>query len=200
MASRQILDDAPQLKGLIDTDLLYGLRYAEELQLLHGDNTGTNLNGIYTQATAFAAGSTVIPNANKIDVIGVAMTQNALAEEPVTGVVVHPSDWASMRLLKSVDGEYIMGPPGADVEPRLFGAPAVVTQAMIAGKFLVGNFDAATLYDRMAARVEVSTENSDNFRKNLVTVLAEERIGLAVKAPTAFTKGDFATAITDLAS
>ena len=77
------------------------MQYAEELQLLHGDNTGTNLNGIYTQATAFAAGTTVIATANKLDVIGVAMTQNALAEEPVTGVVVHPRDWAEMRLLKN---------------------------------------------------------------------------------------------------
>lgn len=200
LASRQILDDAPQLKGLIDTDLLYGLGYAEELQLLHGAGTGTDLLGIYTQATAFAAGSVVIAAANKIDVIGVAMTQNALAEEPVTGIVVHPSDWSEMRLLKNTQGEYVMGPPGADVEPRLFGVPAVVTQAMIAGSFLVGNFQKATLYDRMAARVEVSTEDSDNFRKNLVTVLAEERIGLAVKAPAAFTKGTYAAAITDLAS
>ena len=126
--------------------------------------------------------------------------QNALAEEPVTGIVVHPADWTEMRLLKNADGEYVMGPPGADVEPRLFGSPAVVTQTMLAGKFLVGNFERATLYDRMAARVEVSTEDSDNFRKNLVTVLAEERVGLAVKNPLAFVKGDFAAAKTDLAS
>lgn len=200
LASRQILDDAPQLKGLIDTDLLYGLGYAEELQLLHGTGAGTDLNGIYTQAANFAAGSLVIPTATKLDVIGAAILQNALAEEPVTGIVVHPADWTEMRLLKNADGEYVMGPPGADVEPRLFGVSTVVTQAMLAGKFLVGNFERATLYDRMSARVEVSTEDSDNFRKNLVTVLAEERIGLAVKNPTAFVKGDFAAAKTDLAS
>jgi HK97 family phage major capsid protein len=70
---------------------------------------------------------------------------------------------------------------------------------MTAGNFLVGRFrGSATLYDRMAARVEVSTEDSDNFRRNLVTVLAEERVGLAVKQPTGFTKGAFTTAITDL--
>ena len=68
--------------------------------------------GFTPKATAFAAGSTVIPNATKIDVIGAAMTQNALAEQPVTGVVVHPSDSPSMRMLKSIAGEYIMGPPG----------------------------------------------------------------------------------------
>lgn len=49
-------------------------------------------------------------------------------------------------------------------------------------------------------RVEVSTEDADNFRKNLVTVLAEERIGLAAKRPEAFTKGTYAAAITDFAS
>lgn len=200
IASRQILDDAPQLQGLIDTELRYGLAYAEELQLLLGDGLTTNLNGIYTQATAFAAGSLVIASATKLDVIGAAILQNTLAEEPVTGIVVHPSDWTGMRLLKNADGEYIMGPPGADVEPRLFGVPTVVTPAIGAGNFLVGNFQRATLYDRWQARVEISTEDSDNFRKNLCTILAEERIGLAVKNAAAFTKGSYATAITDLAS
>ena len=159
IASRQILDDVAQLQGLIDTELRYGLQYAEELQLLNGGGTGTDLNGIASQAAAFAAGSLVIASATKLDVIGAAIYQNALAEEPVTGIIVHPSDWTDMRLLKNTDGEYIMGPPGSDVEPRLFGIPTVVTQAMAAGSFLVGNFRAATLYDRLASRVEISTED-----------------------------------------
>ena len=68
----------------------------------------------------------------------------------------------------------------------LFGLPVVATQAMAVDKFLVGNFAAAaTLYDRWTPRVEVSTEHSDFFVKNLVAILAEERIGLAVKRPAA---------------
>jgi HK97 family phage major capsid protein len=201
LASRQVLDDAPQLQGLIDTEMRYGLSYAEELQLLNGAGSGTDLNGIYTQATAFASpyGSTLTA-ANKIDVILAALLQNALANEPATGIIVHPSDWTEIRGIKNSDGDYIMGPPGADVEPRLFGLPVVATPAMAVDKFVVGNFQAATLYDRWEARVEISTEDSDNFRKNLVTVLAEERIGLAVKNAAAFTKGDFSDAITDLTS
>lgn len=200
IASRQILDDAPQLRGLIDTELLHGLALVEEDQLLNGGGTGTDLNGIYTQATAFAAGSLVVDSPNEIDAIGAAILQNALAENPASGVIVHPSDWTAMRMLKDGDGKYILGDPAAEVAPRLFGLPVVATQALSAGNFLVGNFQAATLYDRWEARVEVSTEDSDNFRKNLVTVLAEERIGLAVKDTTAFTKGAYSTAITDLAS
>lgn len=199
LASRQILEDAPQLSGLIDTDLLYGLAYIEDLQLLSGSGTGEDLHGIYTQATPFALppGFTT-DGPTKLDVIGAALLQNALAGHPATGVVMHPSDWMDIRMTKNADGEYLLGPPGADVQPRLFGKPVVETEAMTVDKFLVGNFNAATLYDRWQARVEVSTEDSDNFRKNLVTVLAEERIGLAVKDTTAFTKGDFSDAIAEL--
>lgn len=201
LASKQILDDVPQLQGVVDTELLYGLQYVEDNQLLNGAGTGTDLNGIYTQATAFsqvASGLATMAAANKIDVIAAALSQNALADDPATGIVVHPADLTEMRMIKDSQGNYIMGPPGDAVEPRLFGLPVVATKAMTAGNFLVGNFMAATLYDRWEARVEVSTEDSDNFRKNLVTLLAEERIGLTVKRTTAFTKGGFAAAITDL--
>jgi HK97 family phage major capsid protein len=55
LATKQILDDVPQLQSYIDGRLRYGLMYVEEGQLLNGGGTGTDLNGINTQATAFAA-------------------------------------------------------------------------------------------------------------------------------------------------
>ena len=83
----------------------------------------------------------------------------------------------------------------------MFGLPVILTPAMTADKFLVGSFQSSSrLYDRWAARVEVSTEDGDNFRANMVTVLAEERIALAVTNVLGFTKGDFSDAIVDLTS
>src|SRR5690606_16425191 len=76
-ASRQILDDAPQLRGMIDTELLYGLRLEEDSQLLNGDGTGQNLLGLIPQATAYAAPITV-PDPTYIDTIGLALLQNSL--------------------------------------------------------------------------------------------------------------------------
>lgn len=201
LASRQVLDDAPQLQGLIDSELMFGLELVEENQLLNGGGTGTDLNGIYTQATAFAAGTSIVAAPNKMDVLLFAMLQATLTEVPPTGIVLHPSDWIGIRAIKGSDGAYLMGPPSADVAPMMFGLPVALTQAQTAGTFLVGDFaGSATIYDRWQKRVEVSTEDSDNFRKNLVTILAEERIGLAVKRPTAFIKGTFSSAITDLTS
>lgn len=201
LATRQILDDAPMLRSYIDGRLRYGLRYAEELQLLNGDGTGTNLNGVYTQATAMGANPGVVASPQRFDVIRFAILQAALAELPPSGVVLHPTDWALMELTKDTTGRYIIGNPAGEAQPRLWGLPVVATQAMTADKFLVGAFStAAQIFDRQDARVEISTEDSDNFRKNLVTILAEERLALAVYRPEAFIKGDFSDAITDITS
>lgn len=199
LATRQILDDAPMLQSYIDGRLRYGLAYVEENQLLNGGGTGTDLNGIYTQATAFAAGTSTVTAPQRLDVLRYAMLQGALAELPATGHVLNPIDWAGIETTKDTDGRYIIGNPQGAIQPTLWALPVVATQAMASGAFLTGAFRlGAQIFDREDARVEVSTEDSDNFRKNLVTILAEERLALAVYRPEAFIKGTFAAAVTDL--
>ncbi len=201
LATRQILDDAPMLQSYIDGRLRYGLKLVEEDQLLNGGGTGTDLNGIYTQATASTANLAVVATPTKIDVIRFAMLQASLAEFPPNGVVLHPIDWAGIETTKDTAGAYIIGNPQDSAQPRLWGLPIVATQAMALDKFLVGAFGlAAQIFDRQDARVEISTEDDTNFRKNLVTILAEERLALAVYRPEAFVKGDFSDQITDLTS
>lgn len=188
--SRQVLSDLPQLKGLIDTELLDGLVLAEEGQLLNGDGSGQNLNGLIPNAQAFDA-PIMISDANRLDIVGLALLQSALAEFPATGIILHPADWTRITLLKDDKGNYIMGPPGSAIPQRLWGLPVITTQAMGINKFLVGDFRrAATLYDRWNARVEVGYVD-DDFTRNLITVLAEERLAQAIKQPLALTYGEF---------
>ena len=80
LATRQILDDVPMLQSYIDGRLTYGLALVEENQLLNGGGTGTDLNGIYTQATAFTPPITIPAPVTKIDVLRLAMLQTALSE------------------------------------------------------------------------------------------------------------------------
>jgi len=194
-ASRQVLSDIAQLRSIIDQRLLYGLAYKEETQLLSGDNSGQNLHGIIPQATAYAA-PVSLADLNIIDVLRLAMLQAALAEYPASGHVLHPTDWAGIETLKDNEGRYIIGNPQGTTTPTLWGLPIVTTQAITARKFLTGAFRlGAQVFDRWTARVEVATENEDDFIKNLVTILAEERIALAVYRPEAFIYGDFDTAL-----
>lgn len=190
-ASRQVMEDLPQLRDLIDTELRYGLREKEEAQLLTGNGTSPNLHGIIPQATAFAPPIT-IDDATLIDQIGTALLQNALADFAADAIVLHPSDWMRIRLLKDASGWYLVSDPtGADVQ-RLFGLPVVATKAITQGRFLVGAFqEGAMIYDRWEPRVEISTQHADYFTRNLIAILAEERLALAVKQPKAFTTGTF---------
>jgi HK97 family phage major capsid protein len=197
-ATKQILDDVPQLQSYIDGRLRYGLAYVEEQQLLNGGGTGTDLNGIYTQATAFVApiAPTSAGTLTKIDIIRLAMLQAFLAEYPASGLVMHPSDWADIELTKTEDGAYLFANPQGGSEPRLWRLPVVETQAMTIDKFLTGAFKlGAQIFDREDANVEISTEDQDNFIKNLVTIRAEERLALAVYRPESFIKGDFSDSL-----
>jgi HK97 family phage major capsid protein len=202
LATRQILSDVPMLQSYIDGRLRYGLAYVEDNQILNGGGTGTDLNGIYTQATAFtqaAIGVPVMTGVTKIDILRLAILQAFLAEFPPDGIVLNPVDWALIELEKDTTGRHIIGNPKQEGVPSLWGKPVVETQAMTADKFLVGAFKmGAELFDREDASVMVSTEDSDNFRKNLVTILAEERAALAVYRTEAFVKGDFSDAEADL--
>tara|TARA_R110000851_G_scaffold3035_1_gene12232 strand:+ start:1837 stop:3057 length:1221 start_codon:yes stop_codon:yes gene_type:complete len=192
-ASRQILDDAAQLRTYIDGRLRFGLAFKEEQQLLNGDGTGQNLLGIVPQATSYAApGGITTTDETSIDQMRFAMLQAALAEYPATGHVMNPIDWTRIETTKDTQGRYIIGNPQGTASPTLWSLPVVTTQAMAVDKFLTGAFAlGAQVFDRWQARVEIATENEDDFVKNLVTMLCEERLALAVYRPEAFIYGDF---------
>ena len=190
--SRQAMDDAAQLRSLIDADLRYGLDAAEERELLTGDGTGQHLNGLITQATDYVAAFTPAM-AQRVDTLRLAMLQATLAEYPATGIVMHPQDWAAIELLKEgTTGAYLLADPRASNGPRIWGLPVVETAAIDVDSFLVGSFArAAQIFDRMGTEVLISSEDRSNFVTNMLTVRAEKRLALAVKVPEALIFGDF---------
>lgn len=189
-ASKQTLSDVSQIRSIIDNRLLYGLSFKEEQQLLYGDGTGENLHGIVPQATPFAQPAN-FPDGTSIDKIRYMALQAVLAEYPATGIVMHPADWAWIETLKDGEGRYIIGNPQGTLSPTLWGMPVVATPAMAFDKVLVGAFDmGAQIFDQWASRIETGFQN-DDFTRNKVTVLAEERLALAVYRDEAFIYGDF---------
>lgn len=191
-ASRQILDDASMLSSYINGRLMYGLKLVEDRQLLNGDGENGNLKGIIPQATAFADKATMAKY-TIIDQIRLAVLQAYLAEYPASGLVLNPIDWAKIELEKDADNRHIIGLPQGVANRTLWGLPVVETTAMQAGKFLTGAFNlGAQIFDRQLSSIAVATENEDDFVRNLVTVLCEERLALAVYRPEAFIYGDLA--------
>ena len=191
-ASKQILDDFAQLQSTVDAEMRYGLKYVEEQEILFGDGTGVHLHGIVPQASAFDPAFSV-EQQNGIDDLRLAMLQAQLARFPASGHVLHFIDWAKIELTKDTLGRYILANPSALTGPTLWGLPVVATEtAAFQGKFLTGAFNAAAqLFDREDANVVISTENADDFEKNMISIRCEERLALAVKRPEAFIYGSF---------
>jgi HK97 family phage major capsid protein len=190
-ATRQVLDDVPQLQSYIDTRLRYGLELVEETQLLVGDGTGQNILGLIPQATPYDTNRSKVGD-TRIDIIRRAMTQLRLAEFAASAIVMHPTDWEEIELLKDTLGDYIWSNPRGLAGPTLWGLPVLDSTSLTEGEFLVGAFNiAAQIWDRQDATVEISTEDQDNFIRNLVTIRAEERLALTVYRPESFIYGDF---------
>lgn len=191
-ATRQIISDAGQLRSYIDGRLTYGLKLKEENQILYGNGTPPNLQGIATHADvqeyAWSDGEF---GDTKVDAVRRAMTLARVAEYPVTGIVLNPLDWADIELLKGEDGHYIWVDVNEGGVMRLWRVPVVESNAATAGEAVLGAWSlGATLWDREVANVRVG-EPEDYFFKNKVAILAEERVVLTIFRPEAFVVVDF---------
>jgi HK97 family phage major capsid protein len=199
-AHRNVLADEPQLRSIIDNELMYGLRLQEDSQILNGDGTGENLtgvlqtNGIQTYDWSDGAYSaTAGMSDTKADAIRRAATLSFLAYYEPTGVVLHPNDWEDIELTKDGNGAYVVAVSVAmGGEQKLWRIPVVDTPAITEGTALVGAFGTgAQLYDREQASIRISEQHADFFVRNAIVILAEQRLALAVKRPEAFVKVNF---------
>lgn len=201
--SDEMLEDVSQIRSYLDSRLRLFVEHAEENQLLNGSGTAPNIRGILNRvgiqtATRAAlgtssgegAGASTIGNALFMAITNIRL--NALVEPD--GIVMHPSNWASLRLAKDSAGQYLGGGPmiGAYGNTALagetaWGLPVVVTSRIAANTALVGAFGTmAQVFYRGGLTVEASNSHADFFQLNLTAIRAERRLALAVYRPEAF--------------
>lgn len=181
-ASLQVLQDNDQLEGQINTLMGVGVRQKLEAELINGDGGPGEILGFKKQATA--AG---ITTGKPADRIGAALTDLKAEGWNPNVIVMNPRDWFAIESERAEDGDgqYVIGTPRDPAPPSLWGTPVVVTNGMPQGEALILDTSVAALLDRQEVTVEASRHDGDNFRRNMVTILAELRAGLAVFAPTA---------------
>jgi len=201
-ASRQVLSDAPMLQRMIDSKLMYGLNLLSDTQLLYGAGTNQSLTGLMVDSGVqnqgqIATGTSAadLPGAMINHIRGAITKCQQFEYYNINGLVVNPVDWQTLETAKGSDGHYIWVTVPTGGEQRLWRVPVIVSNAMTAGDFLLGDWTmGATIYDREQMDIRVSESHSDYFVKNGVAVLAEERYGFGIELPKAFTKGKFTVA------
>lgn len=194
-ATRRSLADAPQIRSLIDNQISLMLQLEEEDQLLTGNGTSPNISGLLDRtglqtldlsaATGDRANLDGLRTAKRLVRTGAA---RALAD----GVVMNPIDSEEFDLMVDGEGRYRAGDPFGVIGPTGDAPPIwrmrrVESEAVTAGTAIVGAFrQGATVFQREGITILTSDSHSDFFVRNLIAVLAEERLGLAVFFPTAF--------------
>jgi HK97 family phage major capsid protein len=90
---------------------------------------------------------------------------------------------------KDTQSRYVGNGPFNTGPAVLWNRPRVESEAIAAGTALVGAFKVGgTVFQREPVQIFASDSHSDFFIRNLVAVLAEERLGFAVYFPAAFCK------------
>lgn len=199
--SEEMLADTPQLTSYLSARAPEKLLEVEDTQILSGNGTAPNLSGIITDATAFAAGDLAdsVDEANQFDVIVACLNQLAGANYNADTILLHPSDFHKILLLKDSQNNYLKDQVYSGLQPVFMGVKVVLNTAISAGSFLIGNFGVGTqLWVRDGVNVEFFREDGTNVRDGFVTVRVSERVALTNYLPNAFVTGTFASAIADL--
>lgn len=188
-ATKRALADAGQLEGLINDELRKDVEEREDSQILNGDGSGENLTGILNtsgiQTQAFS--TDLFQSVRK----GITLARTVGRVNP-NGIVMAPADVEIVDLAQDANDRYYGAGPFAMGPRTLWGVPIVESEAMTAGHALLGDFSKAVLWDREQTTVTMTDSHADFFIRNLVAVLAEERVAFGVTRPKAFVNVDIA--------
>lgn len=192
VVSDNMLEDMDWLQSEITDFASYRLQLLEEEQLLSGDGTGNNLQGILSRDIQ-KLGQDANSDADRLFETR-RLISNATGFNP-DGLVINPADYEAIRLSRDTNGQYYgggyftgaYGNGGVLQDPPLWGLRTVVTSAIPAGTALVGAFAAGGKVLRKGGlRVETTNANGTDFVNDRVTVRLRERLTLQVEYPKAF--------------
>lgn len=180
----EALDDNAGLESMIRNRLAWGVRRAEENQILNGSGTAPALRGLLNRTGLQTQAKGTDPIYDAI-FKGMQKVRNVGFAEP-TGVVMHPDVWTLIRLTRTADGIYIYGNPSEAGPERIFSLPTRQTSLMPAQTALVVTRQYAQVTRRTGITVTASSEHGTNFTENKLTLLAEERVALECYRAAAF--------------
>jgi HK97 family phage major capsid protein len=192
--SKQVMDDAPQLKSYIDRRMRYGVNYRVENQVINGNGTSPNISGLldsgnFTSLAALSGENDLdFANRMKYSVIG--------AEYMADYYLINPADWGAIERVKvsSSDDRYV-GAGGAinyingGLQATLWGLPVIKSNTVPQGTLVALSTDSVMFWSRQGTTVEIFDQNEDDVEKNLLTIRAEMRGAFSVFRPAAVYAG-----------
>lgn len=182
----EMLEDLPFLTSYLQNFARIELLESEDDQILNGNGTSPQLDGIIPNAAAYDGGKTVLIE----QIVDANIRQLGTVNTAGTDVLLNPAEIVEIILnTASGSGEYD-NPSGVvgfvNGQLQIAGLNVRKTNKITAGEFLLGNFNHAQIFQRLAPQLRFFEQDQDNVEKNLITVRIEERLALAILKDTSF--------------
>ncbi len=179
------LEDVPMVQSYLEGRLMFGVMQRLDGQVIDGDGTPPNIDGILNVAgiQTQAKGADPVPDAIYKAGTLVRITGRAVP----THTLMHPTDAQNIRLTRTADGIYIWGSPADSGQMRIWGWPIVENESLTVGTALVGSFMPLwiELVERRGVIIEIGFVNAD-FTLGRKTLRGSGRWALPVYRPAAF--------------
>lgn len=190
----EFLEDIVGATSFLSAELPMALYDAEDLQIFKGSGATNNIAGLYSTAAALTLPyGPVNVTSNNIDLLAGAATYVRRQKRIATAAWTSPEDYLAILINKSSGATQVYTYPVRfnDNNNMLYIGDFPVIQHTVfnPGEGFVGDFArGCRIFQKADATMRFSTENVDNFVKNVTTVLIEERIALANFYPESFVK------------
>lgn len=190
--STEMLKFLPQLISYIESNLMKRMDIVTEDQLFDGDNTGNNLKGILSYATAFDGGVGVaggpglvgkVFNPSTFDVMRAVALQVENSYGIPNRVFVRPEVMAEMDVAKNTEGTYLLPPFISASGKVVAGIELVPSQALNATSydFVGGDMSVVHVSFLENPNIQIGMDGND-FTNNLRTILMEQMLVQFVSA------------------
>lgn len=188
--STKLLDDVQGMNTFLRNRLENALLEAEDTQLISGTGVSPQLKGIGV-AGNFTAATDLAAVDDMLQILG-GIGQLAGYNRRANAILLSVADY--FRLIGTqteTNGLKVVDVSGTG-QFTFMGIPVAFTPAIATGTYYVADLqNGALLLFREAPRVEFFYEDSDNARRNAVTVRIEERVAFPVFGSNYVIKGTF---------
>lgn len=179
------LEDVDQVQGYLNNRLPFMVRQRLDTQIMGGNGTPPNLKGFLNVAgiqTGTKIGGDATPDSLYKAMVNIRLVGRAMADT----VVMHPTDWMNVKLLRTADGIYIWGSPSAETPDKVWGLPVAQADSLTVGNACIFDSSFTELSTRRGMDVQITNSHSTDFLSGQQRIRADVRVALILYRPTAF--------------
>lgn len=183
--TRQAAADSGQIMDYLDGRLRYAVKRRADAQVISGSGTSPNLRGL----TARPGINTYAPAAVGTEETAVSIrkmiTQMEQSEAVPEIVVLNPSDAERFDLTNfAANGLHAVPNVAGPSARTAWGLTQVRSTAVAPGTAILLDPTAVSVLDRQQVTAYMTDSHASNFTSNILTLLLEARLGLAVFEPS----------------